>query len=170
MLFRSSGRMLATHALAVYEMLNARPPKALASIALLFVQAASFGVAAIVGVLLVIDQHGGGLGNFLTTAASQPRNEFRCGAVASWNVAKAPDWKSRTLVVGAFKTEAMAKAAFQSATNQLPETSAALWFGNSVALSLTPRDEALKDKWYDRLQEGASNVFVLRTNHPFSMR
>ena len=155
---------LARYTLNIYETLNARPPGALASLALLAVHGGSFILALILGVMFTVAAQGG-LGGFLRAAAFQPQHEVACAGLQTWSgpkaMAAAP---SRNTIVATFPTRTKAGVSFANLRSRIPDEASVHLFGDSVLLKLPGSDDGLRKEWFAQLFEQTTNTFVESTN------
>ena len=165
-----TNKMLAQHTVSVFERLNAKPPGALATLSLLALHGGAFFAAVLVGLVLVVSKHSGGLGDFMTAAARQPQHAFERGDIQRWpERGRQNETSSRTLVVTTFENRAAARSAFAELTNRAPVVGALMRFGDSLLVSLPAGDEASRERWFDDLQARATNTFVALSNSPVAV-
>jgi Zn-dependent protease len=167
-----NNKTIATYTLNVFETLNARPPGVIASIALLMLHAGSFLLAGLFGLLLTLNQHGGGIRDFFTTAIRQPPSAFECGRTTFSAGPLAPPGHptNRNLIVSTFANHQSAKLAYDQVTSELPSSARATWFGESVLVALPASDDDAREAWFESMQARATNTFVTVSNQPVSLR
>jgi Zn-dependent protease len=161
----TGSKAIAQHTLNVYETLNARPPGALATIGLLTLHGGAFLLAIVFSLLLFVGKYGGGLGDFARAAMRQPQLTYHCGDTQQWRGADA-GFKSRNVIVAAFKKHDLAAAEFKTLTAELPPASRLTLFGETLMLTLPVNDDTAREKWFDRLQTATTNLFVMVSNQP----
>ena len=166
----ANNKTIAEHTLNVFETLNARPPGVLATIGLLFLHAGGFLMAIVFGVLLIISQHGGGLGNFFRTAIHQPIHKYECSDYEQWNGQRVTTDAPTTMLVTTFPKTSRAATAFAGLTNRLPDSASLMRFGNSLLLSVPAHDDEAREKWFDELQAQSKEVSVVVSNRSLTGR
>jgi hypothetical protein len=159
----ASNKVLAQHALNIFETLNARPPNAWVTIGLLALYGGGFLASLVFGMLLVISKEGR-LGDFVRSSISQPRYEVACNSTQSWQK-ESSDSASRNLIITTFKKPAAAQNAFAELTSRLPSTANATLFGNSLIVGLPADDEKSREEWFEKLQQRSTNLFVVVSNN-----
>lgn len=162
-----SNKVAAQHSLNVFETLNARPPGALATIALLFLYGGSLMIGVLACLLFMVAKEGK-LSDLMRAAAHQPKYAFTCGNTDSWRGSGVSTNKlqPRNMLVTTLVDVRSAQATFASFTNRLPETAQLTLFGQSLLLSLPCEDDSARDQWFDQLQAVGTNTFVAVSNHP----
>jgi Zn-dependent protease len=166
----ANNKTLAMHSLSVFETLNARPPGILATLSLLFLQGGAVVVTLLFGVLLILNQHGG-IGDFISAAARQPRHAVACEQLAAWkpSAVNAASNNPHNTLVATFAHRAEAEQAFGELTNRVPAPTGALLFGDSLLLTLPAADDAAREEWFHELQTRSTNVFVAVSNSPVAV-
>jgi hypothetical protein len=160
-------KVLARHSLNVFETMNARPPGMLATICLLALHGGALLAAVLVGLVLVLDRFGGGLGGFVGAAARQPEHSFVCGDFQrSARTNRDADSTAKNRVIVTLPNRSAALAKFASLTNQMLADSSLLRFGDSLILTLPAQDDAAREQWFDAFQSCATNAFVAPSNAP----
>jgi Zn-dependent protease len=160
---RPSNKTLAQHSLNVFESMNARPPTTLATIGLLALQAGGLFVAVVMGLVLAFVGHFD-VKDLARVAARQPHLAVNPTALQQLGAPAGPG--PRHLIVASFPKESKAADAYLQLTNRVPADSVLTLYGQTVLLSLPAGDEALREKWFDLLQERSTNLFVLVSNAP----
>ena len=164
----ASNKILAQHALNIFETLNARPPGAWATSGLLVLYGGALGMSIICVMLLLIAKEGD-LGRFMRAAAGQPRHKVECNTSQAWQGSAFDEAASRNLIVTTFKKRAAAQSGFDELKARLPSTAAATLFGDSLLLSLPTADDPSREKWFDELQRHSTNTFVAISNSSVSV-
>ncbi len=149
-------KILAQQTQQVFESLNTKPPGVLASIGLLSVHAVSFMAAVVFGLVFVMSQNGS-LRDFVRTAVAAPKHTLATGPIRH---AGQPGTGPANTVVATFARAQGADAAYTAAVGQLGEGESLEQFGDTVLVRLPESDAAGRQKWLDRLQGGAADVFV----------
>jgi Zn-dependent protease len=162
---RLSNKVIAQHALNVFESLNAKPPGVLATLGLLAMQGAGLFIAVVMCLILVFTGRVD-VQDFARAAMRQPRYSVTCNA---WQEAGAKSVRQRHLIIATFEKERKAAAAFGQLTNQIPTNSFLTLYGQNVLLSIPVEDPALREKWFDAMQEYSTNLFVQVSNAPVSL-
>ncbi len=166
---KTNNKTLAQQALNVFETLNARPPGVFGTLGLLSLHGGSFLLAVLCGILLFLDKHGGGLGEFTRAAIRQPQHAIECGSAARWSgTAAAPAGPCHTTVATLPRRDE-AQAAFDRLTKQLPATASLLLIGDSLLLKLPAEDDAARERWFNEFHRLSTNTFVALTNRPISL-
>ena len=167
----AGAKVLAQQTLTVFESLNAKPPSAPATILLLLMHGAGIFFVVVFGAFLLVTKQGP-LKGFLDSAAMQPEHSFRCGTIRIMPPT-APGQRTSggptTLIVNTLSKSSKAVQAFESLGNQLPPGSKLTLLGDSLLLALPAGDDTLREHWFDRFQEFATNTFVALSNNPVSM-
>ncbi len=164
----ASNKVLAQHSLNIFETLNAHPPNAWASFGLLALYGSGFIASILFGVLLVISKEGR-IGDFMRSAANQPRHTLACNSTRSWQGSSVDSSQSQNFIVTTFKKPALAQTAFSEVTPQLPATSGATLFGDSLIISLPTSDNRAREEWFEKLQARSTNLFVAVSNSSLSI-
>jgi Zn-dependent protease len=160
-----SNKVIAQHTLNVFESLNAKPPGVLATLGLLAIQGAGLFVAVVMGLILVFTGRTD-VQDFARAAMRQPRHSVTCNA---WQQVGANPVGPRHVIVTTFEKERNAAAAFAQLTNQIPTNIALTLYGENILLSIPVDDQALREKWFDAMQEYSTNLFVQVSNAPVSL-
>jgi len=159
-----SNKVLAQHTLTVFERLNAKPPGVLATISLLAVQAGAFVAAVVVGILLIVDKNGG-LRNFASAAARQPRHSFKQGDVQTWpDRPPRQEIPERNLIVATMKNREAAKTAFFDLTKSQEPAASITRLADSILVCVPVSDDGSRERWFDTLQARCTNTFVALSN------
>lgn len=162
-------KALAQHTLAVFETLNARPPGVLATLALLAVYGGTIFISVVSAMVFLVAKEGR-FGDFVKSAAHQPRHTLECGSVRSWHgEAATNDAAPRNLLVTTLNRTTDAQAAFTSLSDRLPETARLTLFGDSILVTLPSSDDKAREEWFDRLQMYSTNAFVAVSNRPVAL-
>jgi Zn-dependent protease len=160
-----SSKVIAQHTLNVFESLNAKPPGVLATLGLLAVQGAGLFISVVMCLILVFTGRVD-VQDFTRAAMRQPRHSVTCNA---WQHAGANPVGQRHLIIATFQKERKAAAAFAQLTNQIPTNCLLTLYGENILLSIPVEDEALREKWFDAMQEYSTNLFVQVSNAPVSL-
>ena len=166
---KTNNKTLALHTVNVFETLNAHPPGVLGTLSLLIVHGGSFFLAALCGFLLVLNQQGGGLGNFTRAALRQPQHPVACDAVERWSGAEAAAVTSRNLIVASLPNPAAAQRQFRMLMSQLPAGASLTRVGESLLLALPSTDDAARERWFNTFQSIDTNTFVALTNQSITV-
>ncbi|MFL5338948.1 MAG: site-2 protease family protein, partial [Gemmataceae bacterium] len=144
----------------VFEMLNARPPGAVASLALLGVQTASFVAAVVFAVVFTVGLNSPLLNRFGFGPDRELKHQYRPGATDEWRGPEAPPHLSPDddTIIATYRNESGAEAAFRALRAELPETATLRWFGQSVIVTMPVDDE--RDGRAQRLRKSAREVLV----------
>jgi hypothetical protein len=161
---RSTNKTIAQHALNVFDTLNAKPPGVLGTLGLLALQGSSILAVVLCGFLLILDKHGGGLGNFARAAARQPRHALDCNTHAWWPADAASVSGPLNTTVSMFDRHANARRVFAQLTNRLPFGVSLCLAGDSLFLVLPASDDTARERWYKELYSHTTNTFVVLTN------
>jgi Zn-dependent protease len=166
-----SSKLLAQQTLSVYETLNARPPGAPATLALLAVHAGAFCVSIVFCFLLMVGKFGGGFDHFVSSALRQPEHSLDClQPIQTWRGGKAgADAAPRHLLVATLAQRAEAVQTFSNLTRRLPETARLTLFGDSLLLSLPAADNAARERWFGVLESRAPDAFIAPSNGPVGL-
>jgi len=157
-------KQVAQYTLNIFETLNARPPGAVASLALLAAHGGSLIVALVFGVMFVVAQQGD-FGKFLRAAAIQPEHRVSCSDMKSSGGPEALlTASSRNTIVATFPARAKAEMSFAMAERGLPKAASVRLFGDSLMLTLPSADDASRKKWFNELSDQTTNTFVDSTN------
>jgi len=154
----------AQYTLNIFETLNARPPGALASLALLAVHGGSFVMALVFGIMFTVASQGG-LGNFLRAAVFQPQHEVACTGIQTWGGPNAMvATPSRNTIVATFATRPKAEASFAGLRSRIPDHASVRLFGDSVLMTLPGSDDLARREWFNHFTDQTTNTFVDSTN------
>jgi len=166
---KTNNKTLALHAVNVFETLNARPPGVLGTLGFLAVHGGSVILALLCGFLLILNKHGGGLGNFARAALRQPQHSVACDSIERWSGAEAAAVAFRNVVVATLRDHAAAKRQFGELIGRLPASASLTLFGDSLLLTLSAADDAARERWFAELQTAATNTFVALTNQSITV-
>ena len=161
---KTNNKTLALHTVNVFETLNARPPGVLGTLGFLTVHGGSVVLAGLCGLLLVLNQHGGGLGNFASAALRQPRHPVECDAIERWFGTEAATVVARNIHVATLKNHSAAQQKFAAILPRLPATANMTRIGDSLLLALPAADDAARERWFNEFQSFDTNTFVALTN------
>lgn len=168
----ASDKAIAQHALNLFETLNAKPPGAFASFALLALHGGSFILAVVFAFLLIVAKQGGGLGGFLAAAIRQPQHQIECQQVQQWQGTGAhsasPD-AVNNVIIASFEEQKEAADTFNDLQRRVPPDTSLTLFGETVLLTLPAADDAAREKWYGAIQTRSTNLFVALTNRPVGL-
>ncbi len=168
---KANNKMIAQHALNVYETLNARPPGIFATLGLLALHGAGFLAAVLCAVFLFLNMKGGGFSDFFRAAVRQPHYTVVCADTDVWRGASGSDstQNSVNLIVSSFKNGKDAKVAYEQTTAKAPENATVMLFGSSLLMKLPASDSAAREKWFDEMQRQTTNTFVIVSNNAVTM-
>jgi len=159
-----NAKMLAQHTLNVFESLNARPPGWLATIFYLGVHGASIAAALGFFMLLAVAK-GGNLESFLAVMGSLPKLELECGAGQSWPAQEISAAGPETQTLAAtFADAAGAAEGFEAAKGAHEGAGGVRLMGQTVLISLTATNDALRSVLIEKLDAGSTHLFVQSTN------
>src|SRR5262249_18977570 len=148
----------------VFETVNARPPGVLASLALLAIHAASFFVAVVLTVILLLgttwriwDRR-----DLPDAAWRPPAQAYERGQTAVWRGADVPPQltESGLTLIATCPTAAAAKQAFEALQRDMPPSAVLRWFGQDVLLILPAEEQAERERWFRRFREWDANAAV----------
>lgn len=160
-----SNKVVAQHALNVFESLNAKPPGVLATLGLLAIQGAGLFIAVVMGLLLVFTGRVD-VKDFTQAAMRQPRDSVTCNG---WQQAGVNPGRPSHLIVTTFDKERKAAAAFNELQTQAPTNGVLTLYGQSVLLGIPAGDEPLREKCFEVMQGYSTNLFVQVSNAPISL-
>ncbi len=161
---QTNNKTLALQTINVFETLNARPPGALGTLGLLAVHGGSVLLAVLCGFLLLINQHGGSLGDFARTALRQPNHPVGCGSIERWSGPEAGTVTSRNLLVAFLPDPSAAQEQFITLQPRLPASASLTRLGDSLLLALPAADDAARESWFGEFHALDTNTFVALTN------
>ena len=160
-----TNKMLAQQTLDIFEVMNARPPRWPASIALFFTYFVSLGLAVVFGFVFAVDRSGL-LSAAMAGRANVAKRPLVCGTTVIWPGTPmiGGSTSAPVVIVGNFPKRGAAEDTFRGLTNRLPVSVGATLFGNSVLLTLPPGDAGLRKQWFGDMQDRTKDVFVGSTN------
>jgi Zn-dependent protease len=163
---RVSTKQLAQLSLNVFEALNARPPRLLASLSLGAVQLFGLVGAAVFTMAMAVGQ-GGGLAG-LASAAALPATELDPDAMAEWRGERSESLLGapHNVIVASFGSAAEAERTARETQQQARTRAATATFGHSVLLALPATDDAARQQWLAAFQGKAKDVFVATPSTP----
>ena len=165
----TNDKTLALHTVNVFETLNAHPPGWFATLGLLAVHGGSVLLVLIFGVLLLANEHGGGLGKMFRAKLQQPRHRVACDAIERWSGAEVTHTAAHHTVIATLRNAAGAQQRFAALRPQLPATASLTRVGDSLLLTLPAADDAARERWFAEFQSSDTNAFVALTNRGVSM-
>jgi len=160
----TNSKTLALHTVNVFETLNARPPGVLGTLGFLAVHGGSVLLALLCGFLLLLNQHGGGLGNFARTALRQPQHPVACDGIERWSGTEAGPVTARTTLVASLRNHTAAQRQFTALRTQLPANTSLTLIGDSILLTVPATDDNARERWFGEFQSFDTNTFVALTN------
>jgi Zn-dependent protease len=160
-----SNKVVAQHTLNVFESLNAKPPGVLATLGLMAIQGAGLFISVVMCLILVFTGRVD-VKDFTRAAMRQPRHSVTCNA---WQQAGLDPVGQHHLIVATFQKERKATAAFSQLTNQIPTNCLLTLYGENILLSIPVQGDALREKWFDAMQEYSTNLFVQVSNAPVAL-
>lgn len=162
----AGSKVVAQHTINVFETLNARPPGVLATLALLAVHGGALALAVIGGILLTINQHGGGLKEFFGAAVRQPRLSYACGTSQTTRgpAAADPVAAAQNLIVVSLPGTDRAATTYQKLARRIPANGKLTLFGESLLLSLPTSDDAARETWFAEFHDLSPDAFVVVSN------
>jgi Zn-dependent protease len=163
----SSSKTVATHSLAVFETLNARPPGVWATLGLLLLHGGGVLVTLAFGALLIV-HNSGGIGDFFNAAAKRPQHLADCEQIRLHEASPEDSQQNMNTIVTTLATAIMAEKSFAELTNQIPAGGRLLLFGESLLLAC-PADDEIREKWFDEFQSRSTNTFVALSNRPITI-
>ncbi len=165
---------LAQLSLTVFEALNARPPRLLASLSLAAVQLFGLLGAAVFTIAMAVGQGGMGLAVFngLTGAGALPQTELDPDRFAEWRASESESLLEapHNVVVASFGSAAEAERAAEDVKRKATAHAAGATFGQSLMLALPASDDAARQQWLAALRASASDVFVATKATPANVQ
>ena len=143
-----NNKILAQHALTVYETLCTRPPGWLATAAFAAVHLGSVVVAFVLAIALLMAQ-GGPLANLFREAANQPRSGISSAHIVSYPAAAAsanPSGGHKTIIAN-FPSVAAATNAFEAIGPRLAAGESLERFGQTLFISFPAADDSARRRW-----------------------
>ena len=157
-----SAQQLATMTLRVYETVAERPPGAIASIAFMLLHGVAIAATLVLMSLLMFLTHPEA-DEMIAMAQATPVRELEPDAISSHysTLEIPPDTEDRQkTIVATFDTVGQAREFYEQARQQASGHTSAVLFGQSVLLSLPPRDETARKEWLAQLDKVTNNTFV----------
>jgi hypothetical protein len=165
---RYNNRQKAQFTLQVFEALNARPPRLLASLGLAFVQGAAL-IAAILFASLFTMAQGTSLTRLLRSAQAIPTQRLDPAGMIEWPAALpgAPTPAAPHItVIATFADAGRARDALGTVQGRATPGLGAETIGQSLLVSVPAADDAARKQWLAELQPKAQDVFVATAAAP----
>lgn len=143
-----NNKILAQHALTVYETLCTRPPGWLATAAFAVVHLGSVVIALVLAIALLMAQ-GGPLGNFFRQAANQPRSRIASSEIVSYPAAAESSNQTgeHKTIVANFPSVAVASSAFDAIGPKLAAGESLERFGQTLFICFPADDDSAGRRW-----------------------
>jgi Zn-dependent protease len=143
-----NNKILAQHALTVYETLCTRPPGWLATAAFAVVHLGSVVIALVLAIALLMAQ-GGPMVNFFREAANQPRNRIASSEIVSYpaTTASANQGAEHKTIVANFANVGAATNAFDAIGPKLAAGESLERFGQTLFISFPAADDSARRRW-----------------------
>ena len=171
-----SPKQIAALTLRVYETLATRPPGIVASIGLAFLHGASFLVALVLLLVLIIPQSPA-LMALIAANRPVPTRSIEPDAIVTWCQTSdrpgfsaddagpiadptTPTFDKYETIIATFSTTGAARRAFDRVKQEAPASPSLVYFGQSVLLSLPSADESARMRWFDEFEGRAEDVFI----------
>lgn len=153
-------RTTAQLTLNAFELLNAKPPGLLASLALIGIHGFSFIAGLILLLGLVFSQNP--LFKQMIQGAGEPQHPLEAARVIKWEGrdAREAGKKGVNTIVANFANPREARKSYQELAAKLPPQASVTLFGQTVLVTLPDKENDFREKWVKELNQRCNDVLM----------